>query len=144
MPRHPSEELAFGSVQGTEDNAVVLDVTGMKCGGCSAAVKRMLSSTSGVESAAVNLLTGTAALTVSQNATEVGQKAAEMLSAKVCRSTCFFCFHSALFCRSLVHCMCLWSLNFGSFIVFHGCSVAFYLLSVLHIVPINVLNLLYS
>lgn len=42
--------------------AVVLDVGGMKCGGCSAAVKRMLVARPDVESAAVNLLTETAAV----------------------------------------------------------------------------------
>lgn len=41
---------------------VVLDVGGMKCGGCSAAVKRMLLSRPEVETAAVNLLTETAAV----------------------------------------------------------------------------------
>jgi len=42
--------------------AVVLEVGGMKCGGCSAAVKRMLVARPDVESAAVNLLTETAAV----------------------------------------------------------------------------------
>ena len=35
---------------------------GMKCGGCSAAVKRMLAARPDVESAAVNLITETAAV----------------------------------------------------------------------------------
>ena len=41
---------------------VLLDVGGMKCGGCSAAVKRMLAARPDVESAAVNLITETAAV----------------------------------------------------------------------------------
>lgn len=41
---------------------VLLDVSGMKCGGCSAAVKRMLAARPDVESAAVNLITETAAV----------------------------------------------------------------------------------
>ena len=41
---------------------VLLDVGGMKCGGCSAAVKRMLAARPDVESAAVNLITETAAI----------------------------------------------------------------------------------
>lgn len=41
---------------------VLLDVGGMKCGGCSAAVKRMLAARPDVESAAVNLVTETAAI----------------------------------------------------------------------------------
>jgi Cu2+-exporting ATPase len=76
----------------------------MKCGGCSAAVKRILSNQPGVVNAAVNLLTETAAITVtssptspeslespvpsaagaaqSQHALELGSKAAEALSSK--------------------------------------------------------------
>lgn len=42
---------------------VVLEVGGMKCGGCSAAVKRMLVQRPDVAEAAVNLLTETAAVT---------------------------------------------------------------------------------
>lgn len=43
---------------------MVLDVGGMKCGGCSAAVKNILLKQPGVQTAAVNLLTETAAVTV--------------------------------------------------------------------------------
>lgn len=44
---------------------VILEVSGMKCGGCSAAVKRiLLSLPEAVDSAAVNLLTETAAVRV--------------------------------------------------------------------------------
>eukprot|EP00983_Pelagomonas_calceolata_P094729 1157919-Pelagomonas_calceolata.AAC.9 len=46
--------------------AVILEVGGMKCGGCSAAVKKMLESRPDVESAAVNLLTETAAVRFSE------------------------------------------------------------------------------
>ena len=43
---------------------VLLDVEGMKCGGCSATVKRILQQQPGVSSASVNLLTKIAALQV--------------------------------------------------------------------------------
>ncbi len=42
----------------------MLDVGGMKCGACSAAVKRLLLTRPDVETAAVNLLTETAAIRV--------------------------------------------------------------------------------
>jgi copper chaperone CopZ len=44
--------------------SILLNVSGMKCGGCSAAVKRILSQQPGVAAAAVNLLTETAAIQV--------------------------------------------------------------------------------
>lgn len=66
--------------------AIVLDVSGMKCGGCSAAVKRMLLQQPGVASAAVNLLTGTAAIQVAgealDQAEEVAKEAATSLTTK--------------------------------------------------------------
>ena len=46
---------------------VVLTVRNMKCGGCSAAVKRMLLQQPGISSAAVNLLTETAVIQVSSD-----------------------------------------------------------------------------
>jgi len=42
---------------GGDTKTVVLDVSSMKCGGCSTSVKRILMATPGVHSAAVNLLT---------------------------------------------------------------------------------------
>ena len=47
----------FTAVAGEDTETVVLDVSSMKCGGCSASVKRILTGMPGVESAAVNLLT---------------------------------------------------------------------------------------
>jgi copper chaperone CopZ len=65
---------------------VVLDVGGMKCGGCSAAVKRMLLGHPGVAAAAVNLLTETAAVQVDgADPAVLGPQAAELLTAKVRR-----------------------------------------------------------
>ena len=60
----------------------MLDVSGMKCGGCSASVKRILLSNEGVQHAAVNLLTETAVvkLTPVEGSAE---KAAELLTTKV-------------------------------------------------------------
>jgi Cu2+-exporting ATPase len=43
---------------------VMLDVGGMMCGGCSAAVKNILLQQPGVKAAAVNLITHAAAVTV--------------------------------------------------------------------------------
>lgn len=54
----------FPPLAGEPSEAVVLDVRGMKCGGCSAAVKRILLQQPHVLSAAVNLLTETAVVTV--------------------------------------------------------------------------------
>lgn len=63
--------------------AVILEVGGMKCGGCSAAVKKMLESRPDVESAAVNLLTETAAVRFRGGSPEsLGPSAAAMLSEK--------------------------------------------------------------
>lgn len=64
---------------------IVLDVGGMKCGGCSAAVKRMLTGHPGVAAAAVNLLTETAAVQLAADSEPalLGTQAAEMLTAKV-------------------------------------------------------------
>lgn len=42
----------------------MLDVSGMMCGGCSAAVKNILLKQPGVQGAAVNLITHAAAVTV--------------------------------------------------------------------------------
>ncbi|KAF6265672.1 heavy metal translocatin [Scenedesmus sp. NREL 46B-D3] len=61
---------------------VVLDVGGMKCGGCSSAVKSMLLKHPGVQGAAVNLLTESAAVTVSAGEVDVVSAAAEMLTKK--------------------------------------------------------------
>lgn len=70
---HPAEAPA------TE--AVVLDVRGMKCGGCSAAVKRMLLQQPGVAGAAVNLLTETAVVQVAVQESAVGQSPDELAAA---------------------------------------------------------------
>lgn len=60
----------------------MLDVTGMKCGGCSASVKRILLSNAGVQHAAVNLLTETAVVKL-RPAEASAEKAAELLTTKV-------------------------------------------------------------
>lgn len=52
--------------------AVVLEVGGMKCGGCSAAVKRILLQQPSVAGAAVNLLTETAVVQVGRGRVEGG------------------------------------------------------------------------
>eukprot|EP00873_Tetraselmis_striata_P022045 jgi/Tetstr1/442309/TSEL_030450.t1 len=64
---------------------VLLDVEGMKCGGCSAAVKRILAAQPGVRGASVNLLTKIAALQVDADTPDpesLARSAAEAVSAK--------------------------------------------------------------
>ncbi|EFJ44076.1 hypothetical protein VOLCADRAFT_95682 [Volvox carteri f. nagariensis] len=61
---------------------VLLEVGGMKCGGCSAAVKRMLMTRPEVEGAAVNLLTETAAVKVRGSAAELGPSLASFITAR--------------------------------------------------------------
>ena len=69
-------------------DTVVLDVRGMKCGGCSAAVRRILVADPAIEAAAVNLLTESAVVRMRRPPhadphTEHGQAAAELLTARV-------------------------------------------------------------
>ena len=66
--------------QATE--TVMLDVSGMKCGGCSASVKRILLSNEGVQHAAVNLLTETAVVKLRPSESSAEQAAA-LLTDKV-------------------------------------------------------------
>ncbi len=61
---------------------VLLDVGGMKCGGCSAAVKRMLSARPEVSNAAVNLLTETAAVQLKLPSPSAAEDLAAMLTSK--------------------------------------------------------------
>ncbi len=67
----------------------VLDVQGMKCGGCSAAVKRILQQQDYVRSAGVNLITNTAAVGVAEGPTAeaLAHRAAELLTSKGFPST---------------------------------------------------------
>ncbi|GAX72668.1 hypothetical protein CEUSTIGMA_g124.t1 [Chlamydomonas eustigma] len=77
---------AISEHEGLETEAsvplVLLDVGGMKCGGCSAAVKRMLSARPDVESAAVNLITETAAVRFRGPPGLLASEAVAMLTAK--------------------------------------------------------------
>ena len=58
-------------------------MSGMKCGGCSASVRRILLSKPGVQSAAVNLLTECAVVQYSAAGGEsVAQEATELLTSK--------------------------------------------------------------
>lgn len=64
---------------------VLLNVANMKCGGCSAAVKRILLQQPGVVGAAVNLLTETAVVQLEASAADAdaaAQQAAAALSTK--------------------------------------------------------------
>lgn len=66
-------------------HSVILDVSNMKCGGCSASVKRILLSKPGVQSAAVNLLTESAVVQLAGgNDHAIVRDATEGLTAKVC------------------------------------------------------------
>ena len=81
---------------------VLLEVSGMKCGGCTAAVKRILLSQAGTVSAAsVNLVTESAAVTFSREAAAgmspetLAQQAAEALTQKVTAASFLSFAHSA-------------------------------------------------
>lgn len=72
-PKHPSGTFAPTSTDSDTEQqqqeapklqTVMLDVGGMMCGGCSAAVKNILLQQPGVQGAAVNLITHAAAVTV--------------------------------------------------------------------------------
>eukprot|EP00890_Picochlorum_soloecismus_P005011 jgi/Picsp_1/5510/NSC_02869-R1_p-type atpase len=72
-----SEEVARGIEHGvvsnptlSKDTTVVLDVEKMKCGGCSAAVKRVLEQQDMVIQASVNLITGSAVINVKDGSTK--------------------------------------------------------------------------
>ena len=65
--------------------ALLLEVNGMKCGGCSASVKRILEGQPGVQAAAVNLLTESAVVRVPSTVDLqlFGPQAAQALTRKV-------------------------------------------------------------
>ena len=72
---------------GEEWEGVLLDVGGMRCGGCSAAVKRILAQRPEVASLAVNLLTESALVQVKPGVAaeraQLAQDFADTLTAKV-------------------------------------------------------------
>jgi copper chaperone CopZ len=79
LEKETSEVEAFQNAA----SPIVLTVKGMKCGGCSAAVKRMLLQQPGISSAAVNLLTETAVIqVVADSPAEVAEQAASVLGSK--------------------------------------------------------------
>ena len=61
---------------------MLLDVSNMRCGGCTASVKRILLSNPGIEHAAVNLLTESAVIKLRPSQSSA-QEAAELLTSKV-------------------------------------------------------------
>lgn len=72
-----SEEVAREVEQGelssstlSKDNTVILDVEKMKCGGCSAAVKKVLEQQDKVIQASVNLITGSAVINIKDGSTK--------------------------------------------------------------------------
>lgn len=73
-----------GTGQQTSPNSVILTVENMKCGGCSAAVKRILMQQPGVSNAAVNLLTETAVIQVmpGMSTEDIVSNAASTLTSK--------------------------------------------------------------
>lgn len=54
-------------------NVLVMDVTKMMCGGCSASVKKILLQHPSVEGASVNLITGTAVVNMRPGSTEIDE-----------------------------------------------------------------------
>lgn len=73
--------------------AILLDVSGMKCGGCSSAVKRILMGNPEIKSAAVNLLTESAVFKVPANSDKavLGEEAASLLTKQVQQQAKFAC-----------------------------------------------------
>lgn len=67
---------------------MLLDVSNMKCGGCSASVKRILLSKPGIEQAAVNLLTESAVVKLRPGESSASE-AADLLTSKVTPYTSF-------------------------------------------------------
>lgn len=72
-------------VHGAETEAVLLEVSGMKCGGCSSAVKRILLGNPEIKSAAVNLLTESAVFKIpaKSDKSALAEEAAALLTKQV-------------------------------------------------------------
>ncbi|KAE8658035.1 Copper-transporting ATPase PAA2 [Hibiscus syriacus] len=66
----PEESSSQRKELKVKDSSVLLDVSGMMCGGCVSRVKSIISSDERVESAVVNLLTETAAIKLKKEVTE--------------------------------------------------------------------------
>lgn len=89
LPRlYAASSYTFEAESSTDQEAspesVILTVENMKCGGCSAAVKRILMQQPGISNAAVNLLTETAVVQVKPgiNIMDVVSNAASTLASK--------------------------------------------------------------
>lgn len=81
------EESSIDSVKPvTSDTPILLDVSGMMCGGCVARVKSVLMSDDRVASAVVNMLTETAAVRLKPEVVEVMEDAAESLAKRLTES----------------------------------------------------------
>lgn len=75
---------ALAAEDGEQTEAILLDVGGMKCGGCSAAVKRLLAARPEVQAASVNLVTGSAVVTLRSAAEPTtADQLGDLLTAKV-------------------------------------------------------------
>ncbi|KFK26354.1 hypothetical protein AALP_AA8G237600 [Arabis alpina] len=82
-----SFESTIDSVKSvTSDTPILLDVSGMMCGGCVARVKSVLMSDERVASAVVNMLTETAAVKLKPEVEEVMEDAAESLAKRLTES----------------------------------------------------------
>jgi copper chaperone CopZ len=81
----PNAAAAFVAAEdGEQTDAILLDVGGMKCGGCSAAVKRLLAARPEVQAASVNLVTGSAVVALHSAAEPTtADQLGELLTAKV-------------------------------------------------------------
>lgn len=76
-----SQEKGSSSLQTSPTVPVILTVNNMKCGGCSAAVKRILLQQPYISGAAVNLLTETAVVQVDTDGDTQAETAAEAAAA---------------------------------------------------------------
>lgn len=73
-------EDAAGEAEGAGAATVLLDVSGMMCGGCAARVRAILAADARVETAAVNLLAESAAVQLRAPAPEAGEELAARLT----------------------------------------------------------------
>ena len=93
LPDRHTGILIAGTALHAAAETLVLDVQNMKCGGCTASVKRILEAIPEVSTASVNLLTESAAVTFrgpgndhapGTPSTSTGHEAATLLSKRAC------------------------------------------------------------
>ncbi|XP_050215855.1 copper-transporting ATPase PAA2, chloroplastic isoform X1 [Mercurialis annua] len=76
-------QLQNAPFQSPNDSPILIDVTGMMCGGCVSRVKTLLSSDDRVDSVVVNMLTETAAVRLKPDSAIISAEIAESLAKKL-------------------------------------------------------------